>query len=53
MNSINDFEQVGINLYRKDNKYYRLFGKDITPNRCWIISPEMRELKDIETKTGK
>jgi hypothetical protein len=53
--SINDItnEQVGRNLYKFEGKFYRLFGKGVTPNGCWIIAPEMRELKDINVATGK
>lgn len=50
--SINDLEQVGHNLYKYDGKYYRLFGKGITPNNCWVIAPKMVELADIDVATG-
>lgn len=52
MNSINDFNRVGRNLWQRDNKYYRLTGIGITPNGCWIIAPQLVELADIDTATG-
>lgn len=50
--SFNKVEQVRVNLWKYDGKYFRLFGKGITPNGCWIINPEMREVIDINTATG-
>lgn len=50
--SINDVEIVNKNLYKHDGRYYRLFAKDITPNRCWLIAPVMKELLDIDVATG-
>ena len=47
------FEQVGLNLWKKDVKYYRLFGFDVTPNGCWRIAPGMVGLADIDTATGE
>jgi len=52
MQYINGYERKGNNLYKKNGKYYRLFGKGITPNACWIVSPKMVELTDIEISTG-
>jgi len=52
MNSMNDFERVNRNLYKKDKKYFRLFGHGITPNNCWIIAPKMIELVDIDIASG-
>lgn len=46
-------ERVNTNLYKKDGKYYRLFGSGVTPNGCWVINPKFIELKDIEVATGK
>jgi len=53
MNSTNDLEKIGANLWKHDNKYYRLFASGITPNGCWLINPIMRELRDIDIATGK
>jgi len=53
MVSINDLEKIGGNLYRRGKYYYRLFGKSITPNGCWVIAPEIRELLDIDISTGR
>ena len=54
-----EFEQVGRNLWKYDRdgegkvSYFRLFGKGITPNRCWLAGAYMRELVDIDIPTGK
>ncbi|MGD9212417.1 MAG: hypothetical protein PVI90_16670 [Desulfobacteraceae bacterium] len=48
-----EMEQIASNLYKKDGKYYRLYAQGITPNGCWLISPEMRQLIDIDNTTGK
>jgi hypothetical protein len=53
LKSIYDLEVIGRNLYAYQGKFYRLFGKGITPNGCWIIGPYMQELKDIKIVTGK
>lgn len=52
-----DFTQLGNNwtstLYvGSDGKHYRLEARGITPNRCWLIAPTMRELVDIDISTG-
>lgn len=47
------YERVGLNLYKRDGKYYRLFATSVTPNGCWLINPAMRELLDIDTATGR
>lgn len=52
MAQINEFEQIRRNFWRKDEKSYRLFAYGITPNGCWLISPEMREIVDIDIATG-
>ena len=52
VNEIKGFEQVGRNLYKFDGHYFRLFGKGITPNGCWLAGAEMRQLLDIDTATG-
>lgn len=52
-NSINDFRQTGRNTYSKDGKLYRLFGRGITPNGCWVICPAMKHVEDINVATGK
>ena len=44
---------VAVNLYKIENKYYRLFARGTTPNNCWLIAPELRELLDIDVATGK
>jgi hypothetical protein len=49
---INGFEKVGRTLYRANRKYYRLYGKGITPNGCWVIAPKLREITDIDAGTG-
>ncbi len=49
---MNNYEMVGRNLYKANGKYYRLFGHGVTPNGCWIIAPELRELVDIDIATG-
>jgi hypothetical protein len=51
--SINKFEKVGRNLWKYDGHFFRLFGKGITPNNCWLAAPEMRELVDINIATGE
>ena len=43
----------GLNLWKKDGKWYRLFGLGITPNSCWRIAPGMIGLKDIDIATGE
>ena len=52
MASIANISRLGLNLYRHSGIYYRLFGKGITPNGCWIIAPYLKELKDINVATG-
>lgn len=47
------FEQAHDNLWKRDGKYYRLFGDGITPNGCWRINPYLRELSDIDAATGR
>ena len=47
------FERVGNNLWKADGKYYRLTGKGITPNGCWVTAPEMHQITDIDTATGQ
>lgn len=51
--SINEFNRVNRNLYKYNNRYFRLFGKSVTPNGCWIVAPVMKELRDIDVATGK
>jgi hypothetical protein len=46
-------KHININLYQKDGVYYRLFGRGITSNQCWIIDPVFVELIDIDSHTGK
>ena len=53
MENFNDFEKINRNLYKKDGKYFRLFGHSISPNDCWVIAPKMIELVDIDTASGK
>lgn len=53
MNSINEFTQVGTNFYKRGAKYFRLFGRGVTPNGCWILAPEMREVVEFDIATGK
>jgi len=48
-----DFKRTGLTLWRRGDQYYRLHGYGITPNRCWIIHPTMRGLKDIDAATGE
>ncbi len=48
-----EFEHCLTNLWKKGRKYYRLFGKGITPNGCWRIAPKMVELVDICVANGK
>jgi hypothetical protein len=50
--SINDIERIGRNLYKHEGIYYRLFGKGVTPNNCWVIAPVFIELTDIDVSTG-
>ena len=47
-----DFEKVGTNLWKRDGKHYRLFAHSVTPNGCWLASPYMQQLNDIDTATG-
>jgi len=47
-----EFEKINNNLYRYGCSMYRLFACGITPNECWLINPEMRELLDINAATG-
>lgn len=55
MEHLSNFNQVSMssNLWKKDGKYYRLAGYDITPNGCWRIGPQMIGLADIDVATGK
>ena len=46
-------ERINSNLYKKNGKYYRLFGSGVTPNGCWVINPTYKQLKDIDIATGK
>ena len=46
------FKRVGTNLYKAGKKYFRLFGKGITPNGCYIIAPKLKELRDIDVASG-
>lgn len=48
VNSMNAVEQV-----LGTPNLYRLFGTGVTPNGCWVVNPEMRELADIDVATGK
>lgn len=50
--AIKGFEKVGRNLWKYDGHYFRLFGKGITPNGCWLAGAQMRELVDIDVATG-
>ena len=52
MESINDYRRIGRNIWKRDDNFYRLTGKGITPNGCWIIAPRLIELTDIDTATG-
>lgn len=54
-NSLNDYEHVGLKLWKRmiDGKLFRLFGREITPNGCWLLGAQLRELKDIDVSTGK
>jgi hypothetical protein len=47
--------RINRNLYKSeyDGQYYRLYAHGITPNACWLVAPEYRELKDIDTGTGQ
>lgn len=51
--TIETFEKRGKNLWARNGSYYRLHGHAITPNGCWIASPYMRELKDIDLASGE
>ena len=55
MYKIDGFQKIETspNLWKKNNKYYRLTAWGETPNNCWLISPKMIELKDIDIATGK
>ncbi len=44
--------KIRTNLYRANNRSYRLFGTGITPNGCWVINPKMVELVDIDVASG-
>ena len=50
--SINDLEHRGRNLWTYEGRYYRMYANGITPNNCWLIAPELRELVDIDVATG-
>lgn len=50
---IGEYAQVGRNLYRRGDKYFRLFGVGVTDNGCWIIAPEMREMIELDIASGK
>ena len=52
MTKMSDMTQVGRNLYRSGSKYYRLFAHGVTPNSCYLITPVLRQLLDIDTATG-
>lgn len=49
----NGFAQVGRNLWKKGETYFRLFGHSITPNGCWIAAAEMREVIEFDIATGQ
>ena len=50
--NIEEFERVNRNLWKRNSKFYRLFGERVTPNHAWIIAPRMVELVNIDTATG-
>lgn len=50
--SLSDCVQNGRNLWKHGSKHYRLFGRGVTPNGCWLISPLLVELVDIDAATG-
>lgn len=52
MEKYNSFEKIANNLYKRDKKYFKLFAHSVTPNGCWLASPFMRELIDIEVDSG-
>lgn len=51
----NEPRKIATNLYKDDEsgKYFRLFATGCTPNFCWLVCPEYRELVDIDVATGK
>lgn len=55
MPNFNQFEKSihNRNFYKFEGKSYYLFAKGVTPNGCWLIAPEMREVTDIDVATGK
>ncbi len=44
-------ERISRNLYKKDGKLFRLFGKSVVNH--WILAPVFKELVDINIATGK
>lgn len=40
------------NIYRHGNRFFRLCAKDITPNNCYLIGAEYRQV-DIDIATGE
>lgn len=50
-----NFTQVeNTSLYKSDatGRYYRLTYIAITPNGCWLVSPKLIEVLDIDIATG-
>ena len=49
---LSEFTKINSNLYKFEDKLFKLFGMGITPNGCWILAPEMREV-DIDIASGE
>lgn len=47
-----NIKKVGINLYKHEDSYFKMFATNITPNGCWLSNASLKEVLDVDAYSG-